>query len=337
VPDTLLRQLLARRLLFVGGKGGVGKTTVASALGIVAAESGRSCLLVSTDPAHSLGDIFGERVGERETPLAPGLHGLEIDPDAEAARHLVSVKTAMKQLVHPRLYDEIDRQLDLARHAPGATEAALLERVAGLMTGADSRYDLILFDTAPAGHTVRLLTLPEIMAAWTDGLLANRARAGRLAAALRHFGGGRHQGDELTLIDAPQDHPAGGMEAGIAERLTARRRLFQAARAALVDPSVAAFLLVLNPDKLSILESRKTADTLSRFGVPVSALVVNRVLPSDADGAFLGARRDQEARYLQEIRDTFPELPRLTLPLRPRDVSGREAIADMAGLLRSSL
>ena len=89
--------------------------------------------------------------------------------------------------------------------------------------------------------------------------------------------------------------------------------------------------------KLSILESRKTADTLSRFGVPVSALVVNRVLPSDADGAFLGARRDQEARYLQEIRDTFPELPRLTLPLRPRDVSGREAIADMAGLLRSSL
>ena len=127
------------------------------------------------------------------------------------------------------------------------------------------------------------------------------------------------------------------MEAGIAERLTARRRLFQAARAALVDPSVAAFLLVLNPDKLSILESRKTADTLSRFGVPVSALVVNRVLPSDADGAFLGARRDQEARYLQEIRDTFPELPRLTLPLRPRDVSGREAIADMAGLLRSSL
>ena len=335
MPNALLRQLLARHLLFVGGKGGVGKTTVASALGIVAAEAGRRCLLVSTDPAHSLGDIFGERIGDRETALAPGLDGLEIDPDAEVERHLESVKTAMKGLVHPRLYDEIDRQLDLARHAPGATEAALLERVARLMTGADSRYDLIVFDTAPAGHTVRLLTLPEIMAAWTDGLLAGRARAGRLANSLRNFGGGRHKGDELTLIEAPQDHPAGGAEAGIAERLNARRRLFQEARAALVDRAATAFLLVLNPDKLSILESERTADILSRFGVPVSALVVNRVLPSEADGAFLGARREQEARYLKDIGDKFRDLPRLTLPLRSRDVSGREAIAEIAALLRS--
>lgn len=334
MPDALLRQLLARRILFVGGKGGVGKTTVATALGIVAAAAGRRCLLVSTDPAHSLGDIFGERIGDRETALAPALDGLEIDPDAEAERHLASVKNAMKRLVHPRLYDEIDRQLDLARHAPGATEAALLERVAGLMTRSGARYDLVVFDTAPSGHTVRLLTLPEIMAAWTDGLLANRARAGRLADSLRHFGGGRHKGDELTLLDAPQEHPAGSTEAGIAERLTARRRLFQAARAALVDPAVTAFLLVLNPDKLSILESRKTTDILSRFGIPVSALVVNRVLPPDADGAFLGARRDQEARYLEEIAATFPGLPRLSLPLRPRDVSGRGALADIAALLR---
>ena len=335
MPNALLRQLLARHLLFVGGKGGVGKTTVASALGIVAAETGRRCLLVSTDPAPSLGDIFGERIGDRETALAPGLDGLEIDPDAEVERHLESVKTAMKGLVHPRLYDEIDRQLDLARHAPGATEAALLERVARLMTDAESRYDLILFDTAPAGHTVRLLTLPEIMAAWTDGLLAGRARAGRLAGSLRNFGGGRHKGDELTLIEAPQDHPAGGAEAGIAERLNARRRLFQEARAALVDGAATAFLLVLNPDKLSILESGRTADILSRFGVPVSALVVNRVLPSEADGAFLDARREQEARYLKDIGDRFPDLPRLSLPLRPCDVSGREAIAEIAALLRS--
>jgi arsenite-transporting ATPase len=290
---------------------------------------------VSTDPAHSLSDIFGERIGDRQTTLAPGLDGLEIDPDAEAERHLVSVKTAMKALVHPRLYAEIDRQLDLARHAPGATEAALLERVARLMAGGESRHDLVLFDTAPSGHTVRLLTLPEIMAAWTDGLLASRARAGRLAASLRHFGGGRHTGDELTMIDAPQDHAPGSTEAGIAERLTTRRRLFQEARAALVDPTAAAFVLVVNPDKLSILEGRRTADILSRFGVPVTALVVNRVLPPDADGAFLGARREQEAHYLQGVGDTFPDLPRLVLPLRPRDVSGRQALAEMAALLRS--
>ena len=75
----------------------------------------------------------------------------------------------MKQLVHPRLYDEIDRQLDLASHAPGASEAALLERVAELMGDGGTQFDLVIFDTAPSGHTVRLLSLPEAMGAWTDG------------------------------------------------------------------------------------------------------------------------------------------------------------------------
>ena len=128
-----LQDLLQHHLLFVGGKGGVGKTTMAAALALVAADRGRTCLVVSTDPAHSLGDIFDTRIGGQQTSLGDNLWGLEIDPDAEADRHIGTVKNQMKRLVHPRLYDEVGRQLDLARHAPGATEAALLERVAVLM------------------------------------------------------------------------------------------------------------------------------------------------------------------------------------------------------------
>ena len=320
--------LLARRIVFVGGKGGVGKTTTAAALALAAAERNRTCLVVSTDPAHSLGDVFGRSIGDAETALAPNLTGLEIDPDRAAAAHVAGVKERMKTLVHPRLYGEIDRQLDLAAHAPGASEAALLERVAELLPAAGSRFELVVFDTAPSGHTVRLLSLPEVMSAWMDGLLRHRERSARFGALLGRLGGGARQGDELSLIDGRADHPRDSPEARINEVLQARRRKFAAAREHLLDTAGTAFLLVVNPDRLSILESRRVVDTLARFDLPVSALVVNRVLPDGADaaGAFLDARRAQERTYLREIETVFAALPRIVVPLRPDDAHGLDAL-----------
>ncbi len=200
--------LFDRRILFVGGKGGVGKTTVAAALALMAARGGKRCLVVSTDPAHSLGDIFDRDIGGRETALAPGLHGLEIDPDGEADRYLETVKQNMRSLVRPQLYGEIDRQMDLARHAPGAAEAAMLDRVADLMIDAERRHDLVVFDTAPTGHTIRLLSLPEVMAAWTDGLLRHQERSNNLGRVLRNLGGKRGKRRRPVLIDG-EERPRG--------------------------------------------------------------------------------------------------------------------------------
>lgn len=317
----------------MGGKGGVGKTTTAAALAVTAASQGRLCLLVSTDPAHSLGDIFERDIGGHQKPLADNLWGLEIDPDAEAGRHICTVKDQMKTMVHPRLYDEIDRQLDLAQHSPGATEAALLERVATLMGEDGSKFDLVIFDTAPSGHTVRLLSLPEVMAAWTDGLLRRRERSSRLSATLRHLGGGTVKGDDLSLIDNAEDHPRDSLSSRINSVLQARRRTFLVARERLLDPSSTAFLLVVNPDKLSILESRRVTDVLARFDVSVSGVVVNRVLPTEAGGEFFEARREQEQAYLQEIDDVFGRLPRVVVPLLEHDVHGVAALHKVGELI----
>lgn len=329
-------ELLRRRILFVGGKGGVGKTTVAAALGLLAAEQGQRCLLVSTDPAHSLGDIFAHAIGDRETELAPRLWGMEINPDASADRYIATVKENLRSLVSPALYEEIQRQMDLARLAPGTVEAALLERVAELMADAQARCDLVIFDTAPTGHTLRLLALPEIMAAWTDGMLKHQRRSQRLGAVLARFGAGHKGAAELAYLEAeqPTDNPR---DTRIQEILLTRRRKFHRARRLMLDADKTGFVLVLIPEKLPILESEKALNLLHRFKMPVAAAVINRVLPDDADGAFLQTRRRQEAVYLAEIEHAFGALKRYYLPLLTHDVQGLATLREIGHRLLDSM
>lgn len=324
-----------RRLLFVGGKGGVGKTTIASALALRMSEAGERVLLVSTDPAHSLGDLFDERLGDREREILPRLWAMEIDPEAEVERYLARVQGSMRGFAAPAMWGEIERQLELTRHAPGAEEAALMDRVAAVMDEGLERYDRVIFDTAPTGHTLRLLALPEIMAAWTDGLLRGRERSDSAAKAQARLGGragsgeGR-EGDELGMIDQVEEAPLDERSRRIREVLLERRRKFARARRLLLDPETTAFILVLIPEKLPILESVKALRTLEANHVPVAGLIVNRVLPSEAEGAFLAARRVQEARYLTRIARELAGLPRVLVPMMPSDVTGQTALRALA-------
>ena len=317
----------------MGGKGGVGKTTTAGALALVAADAGRKTLVVSTDPAHSLGDVFDMSIGGDEVCLDPNLWGLEIDPEAEAERHIASVKMSMKSLVAPKMYGEIDRQLDLARHSPGMVEAALLERMADLMADARRRFDLLIFDTAPSGHTVRLLALPEVMAAWSDGMLGYQDRSRRLGELLKVFGRDHSKEDEFGMIGGSKDEPDNSRDGRIKDILLTRRRKFHRMRELLTDESATAFLLVLTPERLPILESRKTLDVLKRFKVPVAAMIVNRLIPEDAEGDFLRKRRLQEAEYRAEIDRDFESVPKMYLPLLSHDVHGTATLREIGRLL----
>ncbi|MEE3185679.1 MAG: ArsA family ATPase [Gemmatimonadota bacterium] len=330
-------QLFDRRIIFVGGKGGVGKTTTAGALALMAAESGRSTLLVSTDPAHSLGDVFDTRIGNEETSLGRNLSGLEIDPEAEAESHIATVKMSMKSLVAPKMYKEIDRQLELARYSPGTMEAALLERMADLMAEARGRFDLLIFDTAPSGHTIRLLSLPEVLGAWSDGMLGHRDRSRKLGELLNVFGRDHSREDEFGMIGGSKEEPDNSRDGRIQDILLTRRRKFHRARELLTDPAITAFLLVINAERLPILESKKTLDLLDRFNIPVTGMIVNRLLPPEADGEFLRERRLQEDEYRAEIDQTFAGLRRIYLNLLPHDVHGLETLRKISKAIMEQL
>ncbi len=315
-----LGEWIGRGVVFFGGKGGVGKTTCAAAFARLAAESGRRTLLVSTDPAHSTADVLGAELGPEEREVGPRLAALEIDPAREAEAYVERVRGQLGQVTPPHLRSEMERQIELARVSPGAEEAALFDRLAALVDAVGERYDLVVFDTAPTGHTLRLLTLPELLQAWVDGLLERRRNVERLSDMWRR----------MTVGRGAEERPEDPIEAVLLER----RRTFYRVRRLLLDERRSAFVFVLIPERLPILETGRAIEVLRRHQVPVAGLIVNRVLPEEAgESRFLAARRRQEAAYLAEINATFADLPRLTVPLLASDVTGPAELEAVAAAL----
>ena len=166
--------VLTKNIIFVGGKGGVGKSTTAAAIALQSAEQGFKTLLISTDPAHNVGDIFNTKIGGKTKEIADNLYALEIDPEIETDNYIKSVKENIRGVVHSGMMEEVHRQLDTAKASPGADEAALFDKLISIILEERANFDKLVFDTAPTGHTIRLLSLPELMGVWIKGLLDKR-------------------------------------------------------------------------------------------------------------------------------------------------------------------
>ena len=289
--------------MLLSGKGGVGKTTLAAACARQLAASGAHTLLVSTDPAHSIGDALGERLGSEARTISENLDALEIDPDDAVASHLASVEDAVAQRVDPDLWPQVQRHLRLARDSPGMAESATFERVAALLELCPETYDHLVVDTAPTGHTLRLLALPTLLSAWVEGLTRQREKVAGAERMLRNLAG----------RDAPDQDP-------VLQRLRDRRaRLARAAERLRADTAV---WLVLIPERMPIEETSRAIGQLAGHDLAIAGLVVNRVLPDDADGAFLAEQREQQATYLAEISERFSAYATVRVPQLPRDVTG---------------
>ncbi|OYD07268.1 hypothetical protein CHM34_12870 [Paludifilum halophilum] len=305
------------RVAFFGGKGGVGKTTCSASYAAALAQEGWRTLLVSTDPAHSVGDLLEVRAGARAVKAADGLWIREIDPEESSRRYMEEVKGNLQGMAAPGMWREVERQMDFAAASPGADEAALFEEMVSILLSAESEYDRIVFDTAPTGHTLRLMSLPELMGVWVDGMLTRRKKTRELHRMLQNVS---------EVEEEPQDR--------VYQILERRKNRFATARERLLDPEVTSFYFVLNPERLSILESAKAMDLLNKYGVSVGGLIINRVLPKEADGSFLARRREQEQGYLKEIEERFRELPQTRIPMKPEDIRGLEGIRDLAARLQ---
>lgn len=302
-----MRDLVDRHVLFFGGKGGVGKTTCASAMALAASTMGKRVLLVSTDPAHSTSDIFERSLGGEPTEVRPSLFAMEIDARSESRRYVETVKQQIRRLFGHAILKEANRQIDLAATMPGAEEVALFDRMGALIRGEDERFDLIIFDTAPTGHTLRLIRMPELMEAWIRALSRSRR----------------------AMLGVAQDDKTDPIMMSLGERLERLREM----RARLVSGRTTGFVLVLIPERLPIEETVRALSQLEESGVRVGGLVINRVLPETSSDPFLTSRRNQERIYLQEIAARFAGQPRVHIPQLERDVYGLASLERVSKFL----
>ncbi len=322
----LLELARKRKILFFGGKGGVGKTTVSSTVALARADEGARVLLVSTDPAHNLGHLFDRKIGAGPVRIKAGLDALEVDPTETVDAHLNEVRSALHSLMPVSQHGEIDKHMNLSRDAPGMHEAAILERMADIVEDGVANYDLIVFDTAPSGHTVRLMVLPEMMSAWTEGLIKRRDKADRFAQFVKELGTDTTLEDK-TIGGATQNEQE--KESRIRQILLRRKRKFSHLRDHLADTRSTSFVVVLAAERLPVLETIELNEQLDRAGIEVECMVVNKRAPLGM-GEFLNERHNQEEKHLQVLDKHLGSVPRQDLYLQSRDVLGLEGLEALA-------
>lgn len=306
--------MLDKKIYFIGGKGGVGKSTTSAAMALLLAQKGKKILLVSTDPAHNTGDLFHRNfMGGKIESATHNLDVLEIDSEQESRNYINGVKGNLKGLVKATMLEEVNRQIDMAASSPGAEEAALFDKITSLILEEITNYDAIVFDTAPTGHTIRLLTLPELMGVWMDGLLERRKKVNENYAQWMNDG---------EIVEDP-----------LYDKLNERKNRFKRVREILLDGTQTEYVFVLNAERLPILETSKAIETLHGHGIHVNSIVVNKVIPEEADGRFMAQRRKNERLYLDEIRDKFVHHRRIFLPLLEHDIASLNTLELISSLL----
>jgi arsenite-transporting ATPase len=274
------------KILFFGGKGGVGKTSCSSAFAVNQAKLGKKVLLVSTDPAHSISDLFNKTIGSKIMTLRENLDALEIDPQKEADNYIDGIKSNMSTIISPIILDEMNKQLDAARVSPGSHESALFDKMVQIINNTSNDYDYIIFDTAPTGHTVRLLSLPEMLGAWIDSLLKKRRNSVALKKMVSRIKGEKETVDPIIGI------------------LTKRKENLEKARSIMMDGDTLGFVFVMNAERLPIEETKKAVALLRKYKIPVKYLIVNRVLPESED-EFWKQKKIYEKGYMDEIHKSF--------------------------------
>ena len=298
-----------------GGKGGVGKTTCAAGYAVGLAGAGHETLVVSTDPAHSLGDVLDADVGSEPTPVAERLEAVEIDPASRAERYRTLAEALADDMrsVGVRV-PEGDLDALFGGAMPGADEIAALDLFGEYLDG----YERVVFDTAPTGHTLRLLDLPDTVGRAVETAANVRSQVRRAADTARSmvFGPAAFRGED----DADE---------GFVELRDRMERVGAAMR----DPGRTGFRVVFRPEALVLAETERLVGRLREYEVPIADLVANGVLVDvNEDCTRCTRQRDRQRERLGAVRGRF-DLPVVEVPEldEPRGVEALRSVGEALG------
>lgn len=300
------------RIVLVTGKGGVGKTTVAAATALAAADRGHRTLVSSTDPAHSLADAFGVSLGDEPTEIAPRLAGQQIDAQAQLDKHWGAIRDQLMSVLGWGGVEGLEAEEFLV--FPGMDELfALLEVNHHARSG---EYDAIVVDCAPTAETLRLLSLPEVLSWYFERIMPTERRIMKAARPIL---------TRFTDLPVPED-----------DVFAAAQTVFtgiEAVKVLLGDPRITSARLVVNPEKMVIDEARRTYTYLGLFGYGVDGVIVNRMLPDTVADPYFARWHAIQKGHLQTVDEAFADVPRLRLRLFDDEMVGVDRLRLMAGEL----
>lgn len=300
------------RIILYTGKGGVGKTSVAAATAIRAAELGYRTIVLSTDAAHSLADSFDVAISPEPKRIASGLWAQEVDVYHELESHWGTVQAYAASVLSWRGVEEMVAEEMTA--FPGMEElASLLEIVSHHDSG---KYDLVIVDCAPTGETLRLLAVPDVARWWLEKIFPLERKAAQILRPVIQ---------PLTGIPMPDDK----VFDSIKELLLQLDRMHKL----LSDPEISSVRLVLNPEKMVIKEAQRTFTYLNLYDYPVDAVISNRLIPRTVQDAYFDSWKESQDRYGHVVEDCFAPLPILKVPLFDREVVGRHMLKLMGEAL----
>jgi len=280
---------MTTQFIFFSGKGGVGKTSMACATAVRYADGGERALIVTTDPASNLADMFEQPIGHKITPIegAPNLWAMEIDPDQATHEYIDRAMAPIRAAFPPQMVQVMEEQMS----GPCTAEVAAFDRFTDFLelpSQNGSSYDVIIFDTAPTGHTLRLLELP---AEWSQSINA------------------ANEGSGQTCI-------------GPAAAIQDARHKYNRALATMRDSSQATFVFVLHPEAIAIKETQRATAELGKLDIHTHWLIVNGIIPPEEKvNPLFASRVRMQARYLKQIETELP-LPAQRMFLLPGEIKG---------------
>lgn len=301
---------------FFSGKGGVGKSSCSAATALHFAKKGKKTLIISTDPAHSLSDSFETKIGGDIKELKKNLYAVEIDPKKTMEEYKDKFANNMEGMEMLSKFGMEDA-FDMAGMTPGIDEMASLDKMMQYMNSND--YDIIVFDTAPTGHTLRLLSLPEVLDSWLGKMIKLKAKFSGAIGMFKRF---------LPFGEENEDKP----QVDIDQLDVMKERLIRA-RELLTDPEKTHYNIVTIAEDMSIYESERSLKVLEQYNIPVKSVIVNQLVPENSQCDFCTSRRESQQKKMKTIHEKFRDFGIRQVPLFKHEVHGFDILEKVSKLL----
>jgi len=309
-----------RRYIMFGGKGGLGKTTFSAATAYWLAKQGKKVLVFSVDPQASLSDIFQKDIfGKGPVKIMDNLWAQEIDADQHIKAYQQEIRKKILDMYgFEEVPEEIEQYIQAASAEPAMEESAIFDAVVDIVV--EGNYDYYIYDLVPLGHALYYLSMAKVYDEWINKIT-------KLREEMREY-------EEMVSRLKREKETE---EDQILKELQYIRGRINASSQILTDKEKTGFFFVVIPEEMILIDTRKAAELFSKFDVPISGYVVNRVIPHDLlqqnIPPYLKNRIDMQDKYLGQINETFSDKVAAHVPELERDVTGLEMIKRLSEIM----